>query len=97
FRNPPRSLKTEIERYLREREADPDWFDGTVLMARKAVKRLYAVLHIKPGDRAQQILFNDDPPAGSRIHALRELSKTENPADQARLIIDHAIPFRVAM
>ena len=36
FRNPPRSLRTEIVRYLREREADPDWFDGTVLVARKA-------------------------------------------------------------
>src|SRR3954471_20962250 len=26
FKNPPRSLRTEIERYLREREADSDWF-----------------------------------------------------------------------
>ncbi len=31
FRNPPRSLRTEIVRYLREREADADWFDGSVL------------------------------------------------------------------
>lgn len=27
FKNAPRSLKTEVERYLREREADHDWFD----------------------------------------------------------------------
>jgi hypothetical protein len=27
FRNPPRALRTEIVRYLREREADADWFD----------------------------------------------------------------------
>ena len=33
FRNPPRALRTEIVRYLREREADPDWFDGSVLVA----------------------------------------------------------------
>src|SRR5262249_49089399 len=26
FKNPPRALKTEITRYLREREADPEWF-----------------------------------------------------------------------
>src|SRR5262245_25029537 len=26
FRNVPRSMKTEITRYLREREADPEWF-----------------------------------------------------------------------
>ena len=37
FRNVPRSLKTEVTRYLREREADPDWFDSTVLVARKAI------------------------------------------------------------
>ena len=29
FRNVPRSVKTEVARYLREREADPDWFDST--------------------------------------------------------------------
>src|SRR5262245_38859997 len=39
FRNPPRSLRTEVTRYLREREADPDWFDSSVLVARKYLKR----------------------------------------------------------
>ena len=77
FRNPPRAMRTEITRYLREREADADWFDGTVLVARKAVKRLYALNHIKPDQRAQRILFDQDPPAGSRLHALRVLSKAE--------------------
>src|SRR5262249_9703324 len=69
-RNPPRSLRTEITRYLREREADPAWFDSTVLIARKAVKRLYALLHVAPGDRAQKILFDEEPPADSRLFAL---------------------------
>src|SRR3982750_121432 len=32
FPNPPRCLGTEITRYLREREADADWFDSTVLV-----------------------------------------------------------------
>src|SRR5262249_35079851 len=58
FRSPPRSLRTEIVRYLREREADVEWFDGTVLSARKALKRLYALLHVAPGERAQKILFD---------------------------------------
>ena len=96
FKNPPRSLRTEIERYLREREADADWFDGTVLIARKHMKRLYALNHVKPGERAQRILFDEDPPADSRIFALRELAKATNPAEQARAIIDNAIPYRVA-
>jgi hypothetical protein len=96
FRNVPRAMKTEITRYLREREADPDWFDGSVLAARKAMKRLYALLHVKPGERAQRILFDDDPPADSRIYALRELAQAENPAEQAKAIVQHRIPYRVA-
>jgi hypothetical protein len=96
FRNPPRSLRTEIVRYLREREADHDWFDGSVLTARKAIKRLYALNHVKPGPRAQQILFEKDPPKDSRIYALRQLAKAATPAEQAQAIIDNAIPYRVA-
>lgn len=96
FRNLPRGLKTEVTRYLREREADPNWFDSTVLQARKDLKRLYALLHIKPGERAQQILFDDDPPADSRAYALRELARATDPTAQARAIVEHRIPYRVA-
>ncbi len=96
FRNPPRALRTEVARYLREREADAEWFDSTVLVARKAVKRLYALLHVAPGPRAQQVLFDDDPPAGSRVFALRQLAKAATPAEQARAIVAHQIPYRVA-
>jgi hypothetical protein len=96
FRNPPRALRTEIVRYLREREADPDWFDSSVLVARKGLKRMYALLHVPPGERAQRILFDEDPPADSRLFALKALVKAETPADQARAIVEHAIPYRVA-
>lgn len=96
FRNPPRALKTEITRYLREREADADWFDGSVLVARKAIKRLYALLHVKPGERAQQILFEENPPADSRLAALKKLARANTPLEQARAIIDNRIPYRVA-
>jgi hypothetical protein len=97
FRNPPRALKTEITRYLREREADPEWFDGSVLVARKAIKRLYALLHVKPGERAQKILFDENPPEDSRLAALKKLAQAEAPADQARAIIENRIPYRVAV
>ena len=96
FKNAPRSLRTEIVRYLREREADGDWFDGTVLVARKAMKRLYALNHVKPSERAQQILFDEDPPRDSRLFALRVLAKAASPAEQARAIVENAIPYRVA-
>ena len=79
FKNVPRSLRTEVVRYLREREADADWFDSTALTARKALKRLYALLHVKPGERAQKVLFDQDPPADSRLFALRVLAKATDP------------------
>ncbi len=96
FRNIPRAMKTEVTRYLRQREADADWFDGSVLTARKAIKRLYALLHVRPGERAQKILFDQEPPTDSRLHALRELSSAKTPAEQARVIVEHRIPYRVA-
>jgi hypothetical protein len=96
FRNPPRSLRTEVTRYLREREADADWFDSTVLVARKALKRLYALLHVKPGERAQRILFEEKPPADSRLFALKELAKAATPEAQARIVTEHRLPYRVA-
>jgi hypothetical protein len=96
FKNAPRSLRTEVERYLREREADADWFDGSVLQARTALKRLYAVLHVRPGERAQRVLFDERPPEGSRLYALKQLAKATSPAEQARAIVENAIPYRVA-
>lgn len=97
FRNVPGSLRTEVARYLREREANPDWFDSTALVARKALKRLYAVLHIRPGQRAQQILFDEQPPADSRVAALKRLARLDDPAEQARAIVEARIPFRIAV
>jgi hypothetical protein len=92
----PRSMRTEIERYLREREADAGWFDECVLQARRAMKRMYALLHIKPSERAQQILFEENPPPDSKLFALRQLSRSSKPADQAHVIAEHRIPYRVA-
>jgi hypothetical protein len=96
FRNVPRALRTEVERYLREREADPDWFDSSVLTARKAIKRLYALLHVRPGARAQQVLFEEQPPEGSKLFALKELARASTPDEQARAIRAHRVPYRVA-
>jgi hypothetical protein len=96
FRNVPRSMKTEVTRYLREREADADWFDGSVLQARRALKRLYASLHIRPSQRAQAILFDNAPPTGSRLFALKLINQAQTPAEQARAIVEHKIPYRIA-
>ncbi len=93
----PRSFKTAVEQYLREREAKPEQFDNVVLHARKSVKSLYASLRIKPSEYAQKVLFDNDPPEGSRLYVLKELAKSNDPAEQARLIIENKLPYRIAV
>lgn len=95
-RNVPRSMRTEIERYLREREADPKRFDRTALTARRSVKRLYAGLHIPPSVRAQAVLFDDRPPEDSLAFQVKQISRARTPAEQARAIAQYRIPYRVA-
>ena len=94
--NIPRSMVTEITRYLAEREGNPNWFDQSVLTARKSMKRLYSLLHIKPSDRAQEVLFEDSPPEDSQLYILKQVSKLDNPTDQARMLIESKIPYKVA-
>jgi hypothetical protein len=96
FKNVPRSLKTEVEHYLREREKNPIQFDGAALHARKTLKRLYAALHVKPGPRAQAILFDENPPEDSRLAVLKKIAKSTEPSEQAKLIVEHRIPYRIA-
>ena len=96
FKNVPRSMETEVQRYLAERELDAEWFDSTALVARKTLKRLYSLLHIKPGERAQSILFAETPPDDSRLAAVKALRKAETPAEQARIIVENKVPYRMA-
>lgn len=95
-RNVPNSVVTEVTRYIREREADNGWFDSTAIVARNSLKRLYALLHVKPSDRADKILFKGTPPEDSSLFAVKILSKAATPADQAKAIIENKIPYRVA-
>jgi hypothetical protein len=88
----PRSVKSTIEQYLRERESNHEAFDNVVLHARKSLKTLYASLRIKPGEYAQTVLFDNEPPEGSRLHVLKLLANATEPGEQARLIAEHKIP-----
>jgi hypothetical protein len=93
----PRSARTAVVRYLREREVNPRQFDGAALRARKSMKHLYAGLHIKPSLRADAILFKDAPPADSLAYAVKRLARAETAAVQAELIVEHKIPYTVAI
>jgi hypothetical protein len=61
------------------------------------MKHLYATLHIKPGPRADAILFKETPPEESLGHRLKQLARASSPAEQARLIVEHRIPYTIAV
>jgi hypothetical protein len=93
-----RALKSAVVFYLRRREDNPQWFDEHVIRRRDVIKYLYATLHIKPGERAEKILFEEKPPQDSRVLIAKQLEKYANrPDEQARLIIKNRIHYTAAM
>lgn len=95
-KNIPNSMRTSVKNYLKAREEKPEFFDSAVLHARKSMKRLYALLHISPSERANLILFKNSPPEDSDAFLVKKLAKTSDPSEQARVIIENKIPYRVA-
>jgi hypothetical protein len=93
----PRALKSAVAHYLRTREANPRQFDGAALRAREDLKHLYAGLRLKPGARAQAILFDDRPPADSPLAAVKRLAQAETAEEQAAIILDNKIPYLTAI
>lgn len=93
----PRMLKSAIAHYLKVRERNPRQFDGAALRARDDLKHLYASLRLKPGERAQAILFAEQPPADSPLYNLKKLAKAETAEEQAQIILDNKIPYTTAI
>jgi hypothetical protein len=97
YKKEPRCMKTAIRKYLRDREANDGWFDGCAVRAKKAMRSLYAGSHIKPSERADAILFKDNPPKGSRPYFVKVLSDAKDSEEQARLIVENGIPYTIAV
>ena len=97
LRKVPRSARTAVVHYLRERESRPERFDRAALRGRKALKQLYAGLHIRPSQRADQILFKGEPPKDSLAYQLKRLAQAKDEVVQAKLIRDTRIPYPVAV
>jgi len=93
----PRSTRTAVRRYLKEREKNPAFFDRAALRSRKAMKHLYASLHVRPSDRADAVLFKDNPPEDSLAFAMKLLAIASSPLEQAQLIVEYKIPYTVAV
>jgi len=92
-----RVARTAVTHYLRAREADTRLFDRAALRARKAVKHLYATLHIKPSHHADCVLFKNRPPEGSLAAVVKTLARAGSAAEQAELIVAQRIPYTVAV
>src|SRR5262245_47524851 len=71
-----RALRKVVERYLRTREAKVKWWERTAVQHRESMRALYALLHIKPAEFANQILFKGWTPPGifSAIKMLPKLT-----------------------
>lgn len=93
----PRVARTAVTRYLRKREEKAYLFDRAALRGRKAMKHLYATLHIAPSERANAILFKNEPPADSLAASLKQLAKASTPQEQAEIIVERNIPYTVAV
>lgn len=93
----PRSFKSAIVHYLKTREDNIRQFDGAAMRARNDLKHLYASLRIKPGPRAQAVLFDEQPPEDSPLFALKRLARAESAEEQARVIVEHRIPYTTAV
>lgn len=96
--NRNRSLRSAVQFYLRRRENDPLWFDECVLRDKRSMRYLYATMHVRPSERAQQILFEERFPSDSRLKVVRQLHQLKhNPTRQAELIVQHRIQFTTAL
>lgn len=97
-RNPPRIMKSAVRTYLRGFENHPARLDGVAASRnRKPLTGLYASFKIAPSDRAQSILFDDNPPADSKLAQVKLLSATDDPTEQARMIVENNIPYTTAV
>lgn len=88
-----RSISRIVERYLREREDAPGRFMRAALQHKSSLKELYALLHIKPGSIAQDVLFDR-----KKIGVFKDVADLKNmsPQEIAETILNRKIPFLVA-
>lgn len=92
----PRLRKRITRDWLGYLQADLGRLDYVALHNRVALKRLYEREHMHPNEHANALLFNDDPPTGTQLWAVRQIARETDPIVKAKLIIQHKIPYRIA-
>lgn len=93
----PRLRKTITRDYLTYLQADQRRLDSVALYNRHGLVRLYEREHVKPNVLAQAMLFDEQPPIGTQLWAVRSIAHhRDDPVEAAKLIIKHKIPYRIA-
>jgi Mg-chelatase subunit ChlD len=92
---PNRQVKGAITDYLNMLEANTHRFDGAARVAGSKLHKMYEFYHIKPGKRAQDVLF-DNKTADGEVDILEVLRNTEDPNVQAEIISTNKVPYRQA-
>lgn len=91
-----RLLKSSMRDYIHMFEQDVQRFDSVALLNRSNLRWAYKRFHIKPNDRAQAILFDNNPPSDSKFAAIKQIVAEEDVAEKAKLIVEAKIPYRIA-
>lgn len=92
-----RPLKRAVKFWIQRRENIPAWLEECALRDRHHLKGIYASLHIKPCQMAQEVLFDETFAESSRFGALRKLSKTTDPSEAAKIIRNAQLPYTTAI
>lgn len=94
-----RVLRSGIEQYLRFREENETMMEGAILRARDALRYLYAKAHLVPGGSdsswINRCVFHNEAPEGSRIEAMKNLIASNDPTEQAEIIMAAKLPYPV--
>ena len=69
----PRSARTAIKKYLKNLEIDEEKFDLNLMYNKNKLRSIYSSLHIKPSERADNILFKNITPENSLAQGIKIL------------------------
>jgi Mg-chelatase subunit ChlD len=91
-----RQMRGIVGDYLRNLEGNASRFDGVAVLNRRAMTWAYEFYHVAPSALAQAVLFDNEPPPGSKLAVLKEIANTNDIRTQIRLVIENRIPYTVA-
>ncbi len=92
-----RVLRGAIKNFLTYREETEGMIEGAIIRMRSALRFLYAKAHLVPGGSddhwINRCLFHNEAPEGSRIEAMKRLIASNDPAEQAEIIMEARLPY----